>query len=147
MKCCQVLCKKKDQWGAELAVQAREGIAFVRCLCIRVLEVYRQEYKEVLLSCAVDTSRQVRELLVAVYEGIRDWEPDILKMLTSGKSREREMAVLVLKRWGRLNRYREELEAALAKEKSRKLKELLEECLGMESSSEEAKKTGHRKKV
>ncbi len=138
-ECVFVLCKKKAQWGTEFSAQAGEGIAMVRYLCIRVLEIYWQEYKEALLSCAVDTSRQVRELLVAVYEGIRDWEPDILKMLTSGKSREREMAVLVLKRWG-VESYREELEAALAKEKSRKLKELLEECLGMESSSEEAKK-------
>jgi len=138
-ECVFVLCKKKAQWGTEFSAQAGEGIAMVRYLCIRVLEIYWQEYKETLLSCAVDTSRQVRELLVAVYEGIRDWEPDILKMLTSGKSREREMAVLVLKRWG-VESYREELEAALAKEKSRKLKELLEECLGMESGSEEAKK-------
>lgn len=138
-ECCQVLCKKKDQWGAELAVQAREGIALVRCLCIRVLEVYRQEYKEVLLSCAVDSSRQVRELLVAVYEGIREWEPDIRKMLESRKSQEREMAILVLKRWG-VDGYRKELEAALAKEKSKKIRELLESCLGAESGSEEAKK-------
>lgn len=138
-ECAFVLYKKKEQWGTELSAQAREGIAVVRYLCIRVLDICRQKNKDVLLSCAADTSRQVRELLVAVYENIRDWEPDILQMLMSGKSREREMAILVLKRWG-VDSYREKLEAALAKEKSKKLKELLEDCLGMESGAEEEKK-------
>lgn len=138
-ECSWVLRRKKEQWGAELATQAREGTAVVRFLCIRALEVYWQEYKEVLLSCAVDSSRQVRELLVAVYEGIRDWEPDIRKMLESRKSQEREMAILVLKRWG-VDSFREELEAALAKEKSKKIRELLEGCPGMESASSGAKK-------
>ena len=49
------------------------------------------------------------------------------------------MAILVLKRWG-VDGYRKELEAALAKEKSKKIRELLESCLGAESGSEEAKK-------
>ncbi len=132
-ECTMAIRLKKDQWGADLAVQAREGIAVVRFLCIRVLDEYGQEYKEVLLSCALDSSRQVRELLAAVYEGHRDWEPEILQMLGSRKSQEREMAVLVLKHWG-ADAYRTSFEAALEKEKSKKIRELLEKCLGMESS-------------
>ena len=131
-ECTMAIRLKKDQWGADLAVQAREGIAVVRFLCIRVLDEYGQEYKEVLLSCALDRSRQVRERLAAVYEGHRDWEPEILQMLGSRKSQDREMAVLVLKHWG-ADAYRTSFEAALEKEKSKKIRELLEKCLGMES--------------
>ncbi len=138
-ECSWVIRQKKDKWGEALAVLAREGSAVVRFLCIRVLEIYGQEYKEVLLSCAVDSSRQVRELLVAVYEGIRDWEPDIRQMLSSRKSQEREMAILVMKRWG-TDLYREEFKAALEKEKSKKIRELLEGCLGIENSPAGVKK-------
>lgn len=138
-ECTMAIRSKKDQWGADLAVQAREGIAVVRFLCIRVLDEYGQEYKDVLLSCAMDGSRQVRELLTAVYEGHRDWEPEILQMLSSRKSREREMAVLVLKRWG-ADAYRASFEAALEKEKSKQIRELLKNCLGMESGPSASRK-------
>lgn len=135
-ECVMVLRLKRKDWGEELARLAKEGTALVRFLCIRVLDCFKDEYREVLLSCAQDSSKQVRELLVAVYEDHRDWEPEIRNMLGSKKSQEREMAVLVLKRWG-ADSYRTELETALAAEKSKKLRELIQDCLGVEGQKED----------
>lgn len=130
-ECVMVIRLKQQDWGKDLALLAKDGSAIVRFLCIRVLDVFWQEYKEVLLSCASDSSKQVRELLKAVYESHKEWEEDMKAMLTSKKSREREMAVLVLKKWG-AEYYQKEFESALASEKSKNMKELLQSCLGME---------------
>ncbi|MBD5466622.1 MAG: DUF4132 domain-containing protein [Lachnospiraceae bacterium] len=140
-ECVSVLRMKKPEWGGEFASAAKEGSAIVRYLCIRVLDYFWQEYSEVLLSCAMDSSKQVRELLEAVYVSHREWEPQIKAMLSSKKSQEREMSVLVLKKWG-VSSYRDAFEAALAVEKSKKIKELLQNCLGIES--DEAEQAGEQ---
>lgn len=137
----KVLARRKEKIGAELAVQAREGSAFVRFLSIRVLDIYWKEYKEALLSCALDSSKQVRELLTAVYESHREWEPEVKAMLASKKSQEREMAALVIKKWG-AGSFKEELSAAYEAEKSKKLKELLAGLLGAETESTGEKQAG-----
>jgi len=134
-ECVTVLAGKKEKWGEEFAKAAREGQALTRFLCIRVLDVYWKEYKEVLLSCAVDSAKQVRELMAAVYAGHKEWEPEIKAMLTSKKSQERELAVQVLTKWG-ASVYRELLENALAAEKSKKIRELLQNSLGMKVAEE-----------
>lgn len=136
-ECMKVLRLKQKDWGKEFAALAREGSAVVRFLCIRVLDTFWQEYKEVLLSCAADSSKQVRELLVAVYTSHKEWEPELLTMLNSKKSPEREMAVLVLKKWESWGTasYQTEFEAALLAEKSKKIKELLQDCLGIKAES------------
>lgn len=136
-ECVKVLRLRKKDWRTELAALAGGGPAVVRFLCIRVLDSFAAEYKEVLLSCAADSSKQVRELLVAVYTSHKEWEPEMRTMLTSRKSQEREMAALVLKKWeswGGVS-YREDFEAALAAEKSKKIRELLQSCLGEEAES------------
>lgn len=142
-QCVPVLAGKRQQWEEEFVRAAREGSAFTRFVCIRVLDIYWKEYRDVLLSCAMDSSRQVRELLVAVYESHREWEPQIKAMLTSKKSQERELAVLVMQKWG-ASSYRELLEAALATEKSKKIKELLERSLGMEPREEAQVQAGEK---
>ena len=139
--CVSVLRMKKEEWGEEFVSAAKEGSAIVRYLCIRVLDEFWQEYREVLLSCAADSSKQVRELLEAVYVSHKEWEPQIKAMLGSKKSQEREMSALVLKKWD-ASSYRESFEAALAVEKSKKIKELLQSCLGMEG--DEAEQTGEQ---
>lgn len=134
----QVLGSKKD-WSEAIAVQAKEGSALVRYLCIRILDERWREFQGALLSCAGDSSKLVRELLTAVYQSHPEWESEIKDMLASKKSKEREMAAQVLNGWG-AKRYEEELKVALAREKSKKIKEFLEACLGIESISAEEKK-------
>ncbi len=134
-ECVMVLAGKRSQWEEEFIQYAREGSAVTRFICIRVLDVYWKEYRDVLLSCAMDSAKQVRELLSAVYASHKEWEPQIIAMLSSKKSQERELAVLVLKNWG-ASGYQELLENALAAEKSKKIRELLEGSLGRASSKE-----------
>lgn len=139
MNACVKVLRAKKEWHEALTVQAKEGSALVRYLCVRVMDEDAASYKGALLSCAGDSSKLVREMLTAVYKSHRDWETEIVKMLESKKSKEREMAVQVLKNWG-AEHFQEELKAALAREKSSKLKELLENCLGIENISPKAKR-------
>lgn len=117
----------------------KTGVPTVRLICAMIMDTSWQEYEKELLSCAADSSKQVREQLVKLYAGHRDWEPNIKDMLKSKKGQEREMAASVLKEWGAAN-YRPELEAALEAEKSKKIKAVLQDCLGIEGEAEEEKK-------
>lgn len=126
------VARRCTEWESELLKEAQNGSAVVRFLCVRVLDFRWEDYKETLLACAGDSSKQVRELLQAVYASHRTWEPEIKEMLVSKKSQEREMAALVLKAWG-TEGFREELTAALEKEKSKKLQELLQGILGIQT--------------
>lgn len=137
--CVMVIRLKKKDWGPDLIRLSREGATVVRFLCIRVMDEFWKEYKEPLLACAMDSSRQVRELLEAVYESRKEWEPEIKAMLFSRKSQEREMAVQVLRRWGAAD-YQEEFREAYEKEKSKKIKELLADSLGLQTKTLEEKK-------
>ena len=134
-ECATALREKKEAWTEEFTNYAVKGSALVRYLCIRVLDAYWSEFKEVLLSCATDSSKQVRELLVNVYASHKEWEPEIASMLASKKSQERELAVQVLGKWG-VEAYREQLEKALETEKSKKIKDQIMSVLGMEVSGD-----------
>lgn len=134
--CVVLLCGKRE-WDEAVILGAKEGTPTVRFLCVRLLDIHFKEYKDILLACALDGSKQVRELLTAVYTSHKEWEPEIKTMLSSRKSQERELAALVLKKWG-ASAYQEEFKAALNVEKSKKIKTILEECLGIESKEQEA---------
>ncbi|MCI8416343.1 MAG: DUF4132 domain-containing protein [Lachnospiraceae bacterium] len=136
-ECVQVLARRRETWKETLEERAIKGSLTCRLLSIRVLDIFWDSYKELLLSCASESAKQVRELLGTVYGSHREWEPEIKVMLGSKKSKEREMALLVLKKWG-VDQYREELEAALEGEKSKKLREELLSLLGKKPEAEEA---------
>ena len=55
--------------------------------------------------------------------------------LASRKAQERELAIRVMRSWG-AEQYREELQRALETEKSKKLKELLQNTLGASAPDE-----------
>lgn len=135
--CVSALRKRWPSIKESVAAGAREGSAFGRILCIRLLDEWGDSYKERLLSCALDSSKQVRELLLAVYESRREWAPEIKAMLSSKKSQERELSVLVLRKWG-ASAYAEELKRALETEKSRKVRELIEDALGIGAGERES---------
>lgn len=130
-ECVQVLDGRIGQWGEAYKKAAINGAAMTRIFCIRAMDRHWQEYKEALLSCAGDSSRQVQQVLVEVYGSHSEWEPKICGMLASRKQKERQMAVWVLKEWG-VDRYRPELSQALEKEKNGKLSEYLRKLLGSE---------------
>ena len=121
--------------------EAKEGSALVRLICVRALDRFGEKYKEALLSCAADSSLQVREALASIFAGRRNWEPEVKNLLFSKKSQERELAITVLKVWGAEN-YQEEFKKALETEKSKKIKTLLCEALGV--AGDEASDGGNK---
>ncbi|MEH2930925.1 DUF4132 domain-containing protein [Candidatus Ventrimonas sp. KK005] len=126
---------QKDHWKESLSERAKNGSAVVRSMCIQALHLSPEESKDILLSCSMDSSKVVRELLMEIYSGHKEWEKEMLAMLDSKKSQEREMAVRILKNWG-VDTYRPTLEKMLEKEKSKKLRELLENVLNRQTEGE-----------
>lgn len=125
------------RWGEhadEIREAAKDSTAIGRCICVRALDDHWQEEKEVILASALDSSKQVREQLVTICTAHREWEPEMLSMLTSKKSQERELAIRVLKFWG-VKSYEDAFAKALETEKSKKLRELLLDSLGMKQET------------
>lgn len=134
----QAFSSRWKDHAEEIRNAAKESTAIGRCICVRALDTYWQEEKEAILASALDSSKQVREQLVTICTAHKEWEPKMLTMLTSKKSQERELAIRVLKFWGADN-YRDAFAKALETEKSKKLKELLSDSLGIK---QEAKAEG-----
>ncbi|MBR4026517.1 MAG: DUF4132 domain-containing protein, partial [Lachnospiraceae bacterium] len=144
------LMKDNQDWKDAAAIGAKEANPQGRCFCIRILHQFGQEYKDVLLDCAKDSSKQVKQLLKPLYEEHKEWESEIKAMLSSKKAQEREIAVQVLTTWG-AEQYSQELLTAMEKEKSKKVKEYLKSALHtiksiQISESTEANKLGQGNK-
>lgn len=99
-----------------------------RCLGIQVLGEHPEENKAELLGYAQDSSKAVKEELLNVLYGRKSWEEDMLKLLSSKKAAEREIAIRVLTKWDG-EKYNSVLVQALEKEKNGKVKTLLETAL------------------
>lgn len=121
----------------------REASSNGRCLGVQVLAQQPDDNKQELLCYAQDGSKAVREeLLEALYQQ-KGWEEDILKLLSSKKAAEREIAIRVLTKWDE-GKYSAVLTQALEKEKNGKVKTLLETVLHV---TEEGGSTGGDKAV
>lgn len=127
-RCVEAFAARHPDWKAEYAKAAKGSLADTRILAIRVMAALGEEYKEILLSCAGDSAKQVRAVLQMIYAKHPDWEADVLTMLKAKKASVRETAVQVLKSWG-AESYREQLTQALEAEKTKKIKDLLQEAL------------------
>lgn len=150
--CIDVLTQHLDDWREEYQKIALKGAARARIFCIYVLHQQAEDYKETLLLCAADSSKQVREVLLPLYVKHREWEADILSMLDAKKQKVREMAVEVLISWG-AEQYQEVLIKVLNAEKNAKFAERLRRLLHMEDERDIEKiianllKGGRRQKV
>ena len=131
----EVLSRRGKEHAEEFREALKTSTAIGRGICLRVLNCSWQEEKEVIFSSAMDSSKQVKEVLASVCAAHREWEPEIRALLDSRKLQERELAVSVMRQWG-IGDFREELKKALDREKSKKLKGILEDCLGVKSGSE-----------
>ncbi len=131
----EVLSRRGKEHAEEFREALKTSTAIGRGICLRVLNCSWQEEKEVIFSSAMDSSKQVKEVLASVCAAHREGEPEIRALLDSRKLQERELAVSVMRQWG-IGDFREELKKALDREKSKKLKGILEDCLGVKSGSE-----------
>ena len=102
-----------------------------RSFGLSILGEKPEEYKEVILGFAQDTSKAVREELLRILYERKDWEEEIRNLLASRKAADRETAVCVLTRWDSV-KYAPVFAEALEKEKNGKVRTLLESALKVE---------------
>lgn len=90
-----------------------------RALGIRLLDQDAQKYKETILRYAKDSSSIVFRELCTILCRHKEWEDDIIKLLSGKKASERQTAICVLSKWqGEGGDYRAMLMKALETEKS-----------------------------
>ncbi len=133
---------KQDEWEFGLGEAAKEGSSCGRCFGIQMLdfcmtwEMNQEEdleaYRKQIFSAASSGPKQVQRTLFEVLAGHREWESEILDLLASKKLGERELAVGILEEWGGCSSLEKVKEAAV-REKSKKLKQRLEEIVSSEN--------------
>lgn len=116
-ECVKALDARIDRWGDDYQEAAEKASAFTRICCIRTMDLHSETYRDTLLICASDNSRQVRQVLLEIYRSHREWEEEIRALLGSKKQKARQMAVEVFKEWG-VDSCRDEPERLLEKEKN-----------------------------
>ena len=137
--------KEKFQAGVKSVFQAyletrreetiaafREASSNGRSLGVQVLAEHPEENRAEILAYATDSSKGVREDLLNVLYGQMGWEEDLIRLLSSKKAAEREIAIRVLTKWD-AEKYNSLLRQALEKEKNGKVKTLLETALHINS--------------
>lgn len=132
--CAEVVAGRHPDWKEVYEEAAGSSLAPTRILALRTMNVLGEAYKETLLVCASESTKQVREHLLEIYAGHKEWEADILDMLKSRKAAAREMAVQILEKWG-AEQYQEALQSLLETEKSKKVKDQIQKVLKLEGQT------------
>ncbi|MDE7272388.1 MAG: DUF4132 domain-containing protein [Lachnospiraceae bacterium] len=139
-ECIKAIASYHKDWHQEWKAASDGRLMEARILAIRVMGMQWEEYRDDLLSCASESSKQARKLIQEIYTAHPDLEQDILNMLKSPRGEEREMAVEVLQGWG-VEKYREALFQALEAEKTKKIRTILQSALSLNNSNDEKQST------
>lgn len=123
-------------WHQEWKTASTSRLLSARVMAIRVMGIQWQEYKDELLACASENSKQARDFVRAILTGRPEWEEDILAKLKSPRGAEREMAIEVLQNW-EIEKYRGLLTSALQTEKTKKIRTMLQNILGSGNQNED----------
>ena len=135
----QYFSKVLKERRAETIDAFQNGSVTGRLLGIELLGRDANAYKAELMSFLGESAKQVKEALVKVYGAHPEWMDDFLQILkTSKKGAERELAAAVLAKYPDILSHREELNAVIEQEKSKKVIDLLREIL----QGNEGKETG-----
>lgn len=126
--CVNILLEIRKNWHQEWLDASEGKLLPARILAYRVMGERPEKYREHLLACAAETSKQGRDYLIGIYTRHREWEADILALLQSPKGGKREIAARVLANWG-IEQYRETLTQAMEAEKTKKIKTVIQELL------------------
>lgn len=124
-----------EDWHQEWKAASTSRLLPARVMAIRVMGIQWQEYKDELLACAAESSKQARDFVRAILTGRPEWEEDILAKLRSPRGAEREMAIEVLQNW-EIEKYRSALASALQTEKTKKIRTMLQDILVTGSQNE-----------
>ena len=118
----------------EVLFSFRTSDTVIRAFALKLLGKDAGKNKAEILSYYSDNSKAVKEAFFNILYREKGWEKEILQFLSSNKAAEREIAVRVLAKWN-LEKYKPLLEKALEKEKSSKVKTLLQSLLHAETAS------------
>lgn len=139
-ECLKVILSYHSDWHSEWKTAIENHFLPARIFTIRIMGLQWEQYKEELLACATENSKEGRALLQTIFISHPECEEDILVMLKSPRGPAREMAVEVLCHWG-IEKYRESLIAALETEKTKKIRTLIQDKLGLEKVQSNGKDT------
>lgn len=128
-KCLEAIAAYHTDWHQEWKAASQSHFMPARILAIRVMDLQWEEYREELLACAAENSKEGRELLQTIYAAHPDCEADIFAMLQSPRGPERELAIEVLCSWG-VENYCNVLSMALEKEKTKKIRIMIQSAIG-----------------
>ncbi len=114
-----------------------EQDVFFRCCYTRYLEKTNTDgrNKERLIAMCGDSSKEVRRTITEIIGQHREYENEILSMLSSKKQFVRDTAIEILSSWGADN-YRDAFAKALETEKSAKITDKLIRILNVSDSEE-----------
>ncbi len=119
--------EETGQWMAGMKEAVSQGKGSSRCFGLRVLEKLDSDaWKDSMLSCAEDGSKEVRRLFLEACRTHGEWSSEILALLQAKKPKAREAAVLALGEWGQ-PAFLEDVKKALGQEKNKKVLSLLQE--------------------
>lgn len=119
-------------YSGKAKVQITDGN---RASCMAAQEEFakgKDAWKEQILSYSKDSSRQVRQELEKLLTDRPGWREEVKEMLASKKAAERELGIRVLANWNTLQD-REALQELYGREKSAKIRALLDTVLGYET--------------
>ena len=128
----EVFCKYLTVNREEILSAFREADVLGRVLAVEVLSKNTKENKAEIFSFSQDSSKLVKDALYKVLSEQRDWDAEVLALLTSKKASERELAVRILAKWD-AQAYQPELMTALEKEKNGKVRTLLLDILNTDA--------------
>ena len=130
--CGKIFGKYLEERRDEMVTAIQKAGSTGRCFGLSLLAEKPQENKEVILGFGQDSAKSVKEVLLDILCGKKEWEEDILKLLSSKKAADRETAIRVLDKWGSAP-YKDVLTQTLEKEKNNKVRGLLESVLKVEA--------------
>lgn len=120
----EYLAKRRE----EMVAAVREVDSAGRSLGLKIFSDDPQQNKAEILKFAQDTAKGVKEELLEILYQQRDWEEDIISLLSSKKAVDRDVAVRVLAKWDS-GKYASLFTEALEKEKNGKVRALLDSAL------------------
>lgn len=122
---------------AEVVLAFSKAKAEGRYLVLLAMRRDTAKNKQEILNCASDTAKLVREELLDILYGQRDWQDEVKALLGAKKAAQRETAVQVLSHWQQEDgdhNYNEVLLQAMEKEKNAKVLALLQSVLDIQES-------------
>ncbi len=134
-----LMAENSPQFDELYAEECPRHEVVTRCCYARYLERMNGDPKnrERLLALCGDSSKEVRRTVIGLIGQHREYEPEVLAMLSSRKQAMRENAVEIIALWG-VGEYRAVLEEAAGNEKSVRLADKMRALLGTSAASGES---------